>query len=221
MKKLILLLGIYLCVTSIHAQESEQDKKCVIDRKNLYRPSFHGGYIDTITLHPLWVAVSEMFEYKDSKPDAYKKGCGGYVIINDTCNYYHDAFRMLVPPGKTQEEQEREFDQKKNQWAAQWVKQFVPEEILAIIKEFIQKEHAELMNTFWVTCYANVEGDILRVRFMITTEIYEKLMVRQVKDLYQNIKKEKIPFLTKYFLFEVSNRTTSIEFNICDLVQKR
>ena len=220
MKELVLLLGICWSVVNVHAQELKQDKKCVIDMKNLYRPSFYGGYLDTVTLHPLRVSISEVFEYKDRKPEVYKKICGGRVLVNDTCNYYHDASRMLVPLGETQEELKREFDRKKELWAVQWVKQFVPEEVLAIIKEFMQKEHAEELNFFWVTCYANAEGDILSVRFMIVTEIYEKLMVRQMKELYQNMKKEKIPFLTKYFLFEESDRTTSISTDICDLVQK-
>lgn len=220
MKKLILLLGICLCVASVYAQESEQDKKCVIDMKNLYQPSFREGYKDTVTLHPLRVAISEMFEYKDIRPDLYKKTCGGCVFIHDTCNHGHDAFRILVPSGKTREGQEQEFDQKKEQWATRWVKQFVPEEMLTIIKEFMQKEHAKIANIFWVTCYVNAEGDILSVRFRFITEIYEKLMVRQVKELYQNMKKEKIPFLTEYFFFEKLNSTTPITFNICDLVQK-
>ena len=54
----------------------------------------------------------------------------------------------------------------------------------------------------------------------ITTEIYEQLTVRQVKNLYQNVKKEKIPFLTEYFPLEKPDTTVSIEFNICDLIQK-
>ena len=220
MKKLILLLGICLCVAGVHAQESEQDKKCVIEMKNLYRPSFHDNYRDTVTLHPLRVVIGEVFEDKDIDPERYKKLCGGHVIVLDTCNCRDDAFRILVPLGKTQEEQKREFDQKKEQWAARWVKQFVPEEMLTIIKEFMQKGHDDVFNCFWVTSYANAEGDILRVRFRITTEIYEKLMVRQVKEFYQNIKKEKIPFLTEYFFFEKPNLTTSISFDICDLVQK-
>ena len=220
MKKLILLLGICLCVAGVHAQESEQDKKCVIEMKNLYRPSFHDNYRDTVTLHPLRVAISEVFEDKDINLERYIKLCGGWTSVYDTCNCRDDAFRMLVPSGKTRERQKQEFDLKKEQWAARWVKQFVPEEMLTIIKEFMQKEHHELMNIFWVTCYSNEEGDILSVRFRITTEIYEKLMVRQVKEFYQNMKKEKIPFLTEYFFFEKPNLTTSISFNICDLVQK-
>ena len=220
MRKLTVLLSFCFCVVGAYAQESEQDKKCVIEMKNLYRKSIHSKYQDTVTLYPLEVYIDGMFEFKDCKPELYKESCGGFVVICDTCRSGEDIFRMYATQGKTAEEQSQEFEQKTETWAAQWVKQFVPNEVVNMVKKFMQKKHAEYYDSFFVTCHANAEGDIVSVRFMITTEIYEQLTVRQVKNLYQNVKKEKIPFLTEYFPLEKPDTTVSIEFNICDLIQK-
>ena len=139
MKRIILLLGLCLCISSLYAQKFETE---VLDEGNTYE-----------------------------------------VRIKHFNKLFGEQFTpekvASLPPNRAAQ---------REAWREKCADKLLTEDLKAVIKEALKND----LGSFWITFYTDETGNVITVKFVMSSSIYIMVSTKILRELYTRAMKEKL-----------------------------